>query len=377
MSPRLLLVTPALCLALAPAVLAPAARAADPGVAATVGSRKITLEEVDRVAAARLAKVRSDEYDARRGALDNLINQTLLEEAAKAAKQTPDQWLAAQIDKRVKPPTDAEVEALYNQARPRLGGQTLEQAKPGLVDNLQQQQRQKLRQEVLAELRQKASVKVELQPPRTQVPEGGNPSRGPKDAPVTIIAFSDYQCPFCTRGETTMNQVREAYGDQVRLVFRDFPLSFHANAQKAAEAGGCALEQGRFWELHDKMFANQNKLAVDDLKRYAGEVGLDAAKFNDCLDSGRRAEEVKKDMAEGSSFGVTGTPAFFVNGRFVSGAQPFDNFARLIDEELAFKGLPVPPRQAPKPAAPPAAAAPAPAPAPAPAVKPAPKPANG
>lgn len=169
---------------------------------------------------------------------------------------------------------------------------------------------------------------------RVSVSADDDPAKGPADAKVTIIEFSDYQCPYCSRGEATMKQIEEAYGSDVRIVFRDFPLSFHENAQKSAEAAQCANEQGKYWEYHDKLFANQNALDTASLKSYAVELGLDTQKFNSCVDTSKYAEEVKKDINDGKAAGVQGTPAFFINGRLVSGAQPFANFKKIIDEEL-------------------------------------------
>ena len=162
--------------------------------------------------------------------------------------------------------------------------------------------------------------------------------KGDANAPVTIIEFSDYECPFCGRHfSDTLPQIIEEYVDtgKVNIVFRDFPLGFHDKAQKAAEAAECAGEQDMYWEMHDKLFENQGDLSVDSLKTYAADVGLDTEVFNECLDSGAMAEEVKKDMADGESYGVSGTPANFINGRFVSGAQPFSVFKQIIEEELA------------------------------------------
>lgn len=170
---------------------------------------------------------------------------------------------------------------------------------------------------------------------RSSVTADDDPSIGPADAPVEIIEFSDFQCPYCARAEPTVKQVIEEYGDQVRLVYRDFPLSIHSNAQKAAEAGECAYDQGMFWEMHDKMFENQGSLGTASLKGYAEELGMDTAEFNDCLDSGKHEDEVKEDFADGVDAGVTGTPAFFINGIKLSGAQPFSSFKQVIDQELA------------------------------------------
>jgi len=164
-----------------------------------------------------------------------------------------------------------------------------------------------------------------------------DPSWGPKDAAVTIEEFSDFQCPYCARFATqTLPKLKETYGDKVRFIFRDFPLTnIHKFAQKAAEAAQCAHEQGKSWEYHDLLFANQSALDVPDLKRYAGQVGLDMARFNDCLDSGKNTREVALDLQDGIRAGVTGTPAFLINGLLVSGAQPFEQFQAVIDQALA------------------------------------------
>lgn len=169
---------------------------------------------------------------------------------------------------------------------------------------------------------------------KVEVSVDDDPSIGPEDAPVTIVEFSDFECPYCGKVVPTVKQILKEYEGKVRLVFRDFPLGFHQNAQKAAEAAECADDQDKFWEYHYKLFENQKALDVSSLKQYAKDLGLDSSEFNTCLDSGKHEEEVKKDMAEGQSYGVSGTPAFFINGIKVSGAQPFGNFASIIDSEL-------------------------------------------
>ena len=163
-----------------------------------------------------------------------------------------------------------------------------------------------------------------------------DPSWGPADAPVTIVEFSDFQCPYCARFVTqTLPQIKQQYEGKVRFVFRDFPLStIHENAEKAAEAAGCASDQGKFWEYHDKLFSSQSALDVASLKSYASQLGLDTATFDQCLDSSKYAQEVQKDLQDGTSYGVDGTPAFFVNGLLVVGAQPFASFQTIIDAAL-------------------------------------------
>lgn len=170
------------------------------------------------------------------------------------------------------------------------------------------------------------------------VDEGNGAVQGDANAPVTIIEFSDYECPFCGRAfQQTYPLIKENYIDtgKVRYVFRDFPLSFHPNAQKAAEAARCAGDQDKYWEMHDKLFQNQATLSVDNYKKWARELGLNGATFDSCLSSNKYADEVQADLAYGSSLGVSGTPAFFINGQMVSGAQPYSVFQQTIDAELA------------------------------------------
>lgn len=174
-------------------------------------------------------------------------------------------------------------------------------------------------------------------PSKVKVSADDDPVMGSEDAAITIIEFSDFQCPFCARFfEQTLPQIEEKYikTGKVKLVYRDFPLSFHQYAQKAAEAAECADEQGKFWQYHDKLFENQNTLDIGNLKRYAQDLGLDSTKFNDCLDSGMMAFEVQKDFNDGSSYGVSGTPTFFINGIMLVGAQPYSVFEQVIEQEL-------------------------------------------
>jgi len=167
-----------------------------------------------------------------------------------------------------------------------------------------------------------------------------DPLKGDKDAPVTIVEFSDFQCPFCAKFYSdTFSKIEKEYiqTGKVNLVYRDFPLSFHGNAQKAAEAAECAQEQGKFWDYHDLLFENQPEWSsggIGELKNYAKEINLNSEEFNECLDSGAMKEEVEEDFQEGSALGVSGTPAFFINGELISGAQPFSVFKEVIEENL-------------------------------------------
>jgi len=161
--------------------------------------------------------------------------------------------------------------------------------------------------------------------------------KGETDAPVTIIEFSDYECPYCARFfDQTYEQIDKEYiqTGKVKLVFRDYPLKFHKNAQKAAEAAECAGEQDKYYQMHDKLFDEGVTGGVSSYKKFADEIGLDTTKFNSCLDNGDMAQEVKNDMSDGIAAGVTGTPGFLINGKLVSGAQPFSVFKQIIESEL-------------------------------------------
>jgi protein-disulfide isomerase len=178
---------------------------------------------------------------------------------------------------------------------------------------------------------------VETEPTEEEVVEvdvTGQPFIGNEDAKVTIVEFSDFQCPYCEKGYTTMKEVLANYPEDVKIVFINFPLSFHEYAQKAAEAGECAFAQGKFEEYHDMLFENQDALTLDDLKKYAVDLGLDTEAFNTCLDSDEMASKVEDDMAYGSELGVSGTPAFFINGQKITGARPYTDFETAIEEAL-------------------------------------------
>ena len=181
----------------------------------------------------------------------------------------------------------------------------------------------------------KTAVLVMLEPPRQKIETAGSPAQGPANAPIELVEFSDFQCPFCYRAHPTVEQVLKTYSGKIRFVYRNFPLPMHPNARPAAEAAQCANEQGKFWAYHDRLFDDQSKLGPDDLKASAAALGLDTAKFDACFDSHKYKAVVDADLQAGNAAGVNGTPAFFINGRLLSGAQPFDEFKKVIDEELA------------------------------------------
>jgi protein-disulfide isomerase len=174
--------------------------------------------------------------------------------------------------------------------------------------------------------------------PPKKVDVGNAPVRGPKNAPITVVLFSDFQCPFCGRVEPAIAELEKLYPGKVRVAWKNFPLSFHSNAKPAAEAALAANEQGKFWKMHEILFKNQSALSAADLEKYAKEIGLDMTKYKAAIDSHKFAAAIEADMKQGSSLGVSGTPAAFVNGQLVSGAQPVEAFKKIVDAELAKRG---------------------------------------
>jgi protein-disulfide isomerase len=305
---------------------------------ATVGGQTITRTQLEDHVRAKLIEIEGERYEAMREGLDELISDELMKQEAKARNITPDALEKAEITDKVPAPSDADVQKMYDENKAQLQGQTLEQIKPRIVEYLKNQKEEARRTAFIGELKKKYKTSDSLKPPVVAVDTAGRPEKGGgAKAPVTIVYFSDYECPFCGRAEASVDQVMKTYGDKVRLVFRDYPLPMHANARPAAEAANCANAQGKFWEYHEKLFKNQRDLGAEKLVTYAEQVGLDKAKFADCLAKKSFSAAIDKDIADGQKVGVNGTPAFFINGRSLSGAQPFEKFKEVIDDELEAK----------------------------------------
>ena len=312
----------------------------DRDVVGRVGDRMVTMADLDEAwrsndAASRM-RMLQDLYDTRKRTLDIVIGELLVEREALARGTSRDELLAQELPSRTLPVTDDDIRQIYEQNRNAFPNQTLEQMEPQIQAFLEQQRPLQALHAYMGELRTAADdVRVELEPPRTTIETDANdPAFGSRNATVEIVEFSDFQCPFCQRLNVTLEQLKADYGDDVRLVFKDYPLPNHAQAFKAAEAGNCAHEQGKFWELHDVMFSNQSELEVADLKRHAGELGLDQASFDTCLDSGRFAAAVSADLRLGQGVGVSSTPTVFINGRAVMGAAPYNVFAEIVQDEI-------------------------------------------
>jgi protein-disulfide isomerase len=320
-----------------------AAMPAPNDVVATVGSTSLTLAQVDeralRQSTGRFASMNLAQalYEARRVAIEELIEEALLQGDAKARGLEPPAVIEQEITSKVAQPTDTETTRWYEENQARLQGATLDQARAGIRAYLVQERTAAIRRQYMDGLRAKVATRIMLEPPRRVIAKAARPTQGPEDAPIQMIEFSDFQCPYCERAFATVKQVLNTYGDKIHFTYRHYPLANHPRARPAAEAAQCAAEQGKFWPYHDTLFGNQSRLSDGDLKQHATQLGLDAAQFATCFDSRKYQAEIDVDIRAGDEAGVSGTPAFYINGRMLTGAQPFEEFKRIIEDELARK----------------------------------------
>ena len=266
-------------------------------------------------------------------ALEELIQERLV--AVEAAERGVEpEALLEQIVSEAPPVTDAEVQAFFDENAVRLEGYEFSDIEPAIRGRLETQRQAEASATFLAALGMAAEIHVLIEPPRVQV-EAHGPFQGPADAPVTIVEFSDYQCPFCKRAEPALLEVLERYPDEVKLVYRHFPLdSIHPDARPASEAAACADEQGKFWPFHLLVFERTPELDADSLVAISTEVGLDVPAFETCVSERRFQTLVQEDFEAGSEAGVNGTPAFFINGILLSGARSLEDFVEVIEAEL-------------------------------------------
>ncbi len=323
----------------APAAQKPAANPqAKSEAVAEVDGVPITNEQVEKALGMNLSKLQEQIYSMKRQALDALVSERLLADEAARRKITVTALIDAEVTSKVGLVTEDEIDKYYEANKAQFKG-SLEQSREQIRGGLQNQKIQAQRNTFIQALKSKANVVVRLPAPevqRVEVNIAGAPSKGPANAPVTLVEFSDFHCPFCKQIEdTTLPQLLAKYGEQVRFVWIDYPIdSLHPQARQAHEAARCANDQGKFWEYHKALYTGAPK-SGDQLKTVAQQVALDMASFDACLSSGKYQAAVQKDVDQGKSLAVTGTPTFFVNGRPLVGAQPLDAFARVIDDEVA------------------------------------------
>ncbi|MGD8868358.1 MAG: DsbA family protein [Gemmatimonadales bacterium] len=317
----------------------PAAKA---DVVATIDGDPVTMSDLEARIGERLSTLeyeyRKQRYELLESALQDAVRDHLVERAAAARGITADELIASEVDSQAKV-SEEEIHAWYEQNKSALGGRSLDELSEPIGRYLRDNRRERALKALTDSLRQGTDVVVLLEPFRVELNNEGSPTLGPEDAPVTLVEFSDFECPYCGRFYRTLKQLREAYADELRVVYRQFPINTHPNAYRAAQASLCAHEQGRFWEMHDAMFEDQDHLDAEPLNEKAERIGLDMEQFAGCLESGRHDEQIERDMREAQRLGVTGTPAIFVNGiPLAVGAPAYSVAARAIDEELSRAG---------------------------------------
>ena len=304
---------------------------------AVVDGVAISSDEVEKSLAGQLSKLEEQIYNLKRQKVDALINEKLLEKESAKRKLTVPALLDAEVTAKVRLVTEQEIENFYQANKAQIQGEQA-QAREQIRTHLQNQKLAAQREVFLRSLRSQTKVVVHLKAPpviRVEVSADGAPFKGPASAPVTIVKFEDFHCPFCKEVQATFAKLLSRYGERIKLAHRDYPIDqLHPQARKAHEAARCAMEQDRFWAYHDVLYA-KSPAQPEQLKLYAQEARLDMPAFEQCLSSGKYQAAVQKDIEEGKRAGVMGTPAFFINGRLLSGAQPLEAFARVIEEELA------------------------------------------
>ena len=308
-------------------------------VLATVAGHPITAESLNERLKPVIYQLRLNAYLVEKPALDQAINDSLLLAESKSRNVPPEDIVRKEITEKVREPTEADVVKFYNDNKSGLKAE-LATISNQIVTYLQDQDRQRLEQEFSNRLRKGADIHLliaEPEPPIQAISIDDDPVRGDANAPVTIVEFTDFQCPSCAAMHPVLEEVLKSYGNKVRLVIRDFPLAMHANARKAAEAANAAHAQGKFFEYTALLFKRQDALDVPSLKKYASEIGMDRARFDQALDSGKYSAEVKHDLDDGQIYGVESTPTIFVNGKILRTLSS-EGLRAAIDQALAKAG---------------------------------------
>jgi protein-disulfide isomerase len=298
------------------------------------------MESVGAQERAMTQKYKTERYNLLKGAADSQASEQLLQAAANAGGY-PDinALLAVEVEAKASTPTDEEFEMLVAQVSSQNPTVPIEQIRAGVAQEMGRRAQMERYYTYVEELKTNSNFTLNLpypEMPRIEISvRDDDPVRGPRDAAVTIIEFTEYQCPYCKHGAPTMDALVAKYDGAVRVITKDYPLSFHEHARSAAIAGHCAAEQASYNNFADLMFENQPNLARADLIAYATQLNLNTEQFTTCLDNDRPASRVDENVALATSIGVEATPTYFVNGIMLSGALPIEEFSVLIDAELS------------------------------------------
>jgi protein-disulfide isomerase len=306
-------------------------------ILANVDGQIVYASELEKSAAKALSEQRERLYHLQKQKLEEHVDAVLLTREAKKSGVSVETLVDREVHSKIMPITDDEIEVFYRSHESRLG-MDLKESREQIRQFLHIKKIEAQKALYVKSLRSSSRIETYLKAPplfRAEVPTTGAPSKGAEYAPVTIVKFEDFQCPFCKQIQPTLTELFSRYNGKIRLVHKDLPLdSIHPQARQAAEAARCAAEAGKFWSYHDLLYANSPNVSQENLKSYAKEVGIDVNAFDRCLGSGKFKAVVQRDLIDGAQLGLTGTPTFFINGREVSGNQPVEIFRAIIDEEL-------------------------------------------
>jgi protein-disulfide isomerase len=300
-------------------------------VVAEIGGRQVTAGELEQKESSKLLQARYKYYVAEKDVLEQYIDDQLLEMQAKKEGITVDELLKRHVSVNVQEPTEDQLRFYYEGVQT---DESYETARPNIIETVKQLRMKKAQSAYITQLRSDWGVIVELSQPSARVEAGNSPRLGSDKAPVQIIEYADYECPYCQKVAPDILRLKEQFGDQVSVVYKDFPLPMHPNAARAAEGARCAGVQGKFWEFHNYLFESK-KLKESDMKAEARVLKLDGDKFDQCLDKQEQFESLKKEAQDAQKLGLSGTPSFFINGHFMSGAIGYAKLHDTVVQELA------------------------------------------
>lgn len=297
-----------------------------------ISGHKFTLAEIEQKETGRLLQARNTYYQAQKTAINRFIDDQLLEQKAKAEHLTVEKLIDRDVASHISDPTEPELKLLYEAVGT---DEPYDKVRSRILENFRSQRIAKARAEYIKGLASQATIAVNFFPPGAEMAVDGAPMIGAKNAPVTLVEYADYECPYCQQVYPSLKKLEKDFAGKLSVVFKDCPLPMHSHAKKAAEAAICAREQGKFWEFHDALFEGAGRLDVPQLKEDAKAIGLNTSEFDKCLDSGAESGNVQKGIDEAATLGLSGTPSFFINGHFYSGAMKYEALRDVVEQELA------------------------------------------
>ena len=304
-------------------------------VLVSINGVKLSVADFEKKYPSGLFNARNSFYEAERKAVNEFVDDYLLEKEAQKENLTVPELLKRHVDNAL--PKDPSEEALRVYYEGLDAGQPFEGVRDQILQHIRERRLAKAKSNYMESLRSQATIATYLTPPRAPINMNNAAVRGLPSAPVTMVEFADYECPYCQQIQPTLDKLEAEYKDKLRFAYKDVPLPMHSHAQKAAEAARCAGVQGKYWEYHDLLYKTK-ALDVPELKSHARELQLDDKAFGKCLDSGEQSDLVKAELNEGQALGLQGTPSFFINGRFFSGALSYEQLSAVIEEELRQSG---------------------------------------